>query len=47
MPGGQWHAVINLDDTVAVTQNVMSHSSFDKIWRTIRTEKTKLAAIFL
>jgi len=47
VPGGLWHAVINLDDTVAITQNVMTHFSFDKIWRATRTERTKFAALFL
>jgi histone arginine demethylase JMJD6 len=47
VPGGWWHAVLNLDDTMAVTQNVMTHNNFDKVWRSLRVERRKLAGIFL
>ncbi len=47
MPGGWWHAVLNLDDTMAVTQNVMTHNNFDKVWRHLRVERRKLAVTFL
>lgn len=47
VPGGWWHAVLNLDDTMAVTQNVMTHNNFDKVWRHLRVERRKLAVTFL
>ena len=47
VPGGIWHAVINLDDTIAVTQNVMTHNCFDKVWRASRCERRKFAQMFL
>lgn len=47
VPGGLWHAVVNLDDTIAVTQNVMTHYCFDKVWRVTRTERRKFAQNFL
>ena len=36
VPGEWWHAVFNLDDTIAVTQNFMTHNNFDKDWRSVR-----------
>lgn len=47
MPGGLWHAVINLDDTIAVTQNVMTHNCFEKVWKSTRCERRKFAQFFL
>lgn len=47
VPGGWWHAVINLDDTMAVTQNVMTHVNFNNVWRSIRCERRKFAKKFL
>jgi histone arginine demethylase JMJD6 len=47
VPGSWWHAVLNLDDTMAVTQNVMTHNNFDKVWRHLRVERRKLALTFL
>lgn len=47
VPGGLWHAVINLDDTIAVTQNVMTHYCFDKVWRVTRSERKKFSETFL
>ena len=47
IPGGVWHAVINLDDTMAITQNVMTHYGFDSVWQSTRCERRKFAQFFL
>lgn len=43
IPAGWWHAVLNLTDTVAVTQNFCSPRNFDDVWLKTRSGRKKMA----
>ena len=45
IPNGWWHAVLNLTDTVGVTQNFVSErvGNFDEAWLKTRTGRKRMA----
>ncbi|KAL4430069.1 hypothetical protein ABPG74_013516 [Tetrahymena malaccensis] len=47
VPGGWWHAVINVTDTIAVTQNYMNSVNIPWVWPSFRKERKKLACYAL
>lgn len=47
VPGGWWHAVLNVEDTVAVTQNYCSPQNFDRVWRKTRSGRKRMAVKWL
>ncbi len=43
VPNGWWHAVLNITDTVAVTQNFCSPRNFDASWLKTRNGRKRMA----
>ena len=43
VPGGWWHAVINLDNTFAITENICNAGNFERVWTQTRKGRKRLA----
>jgi len=46
VPSGWWHTVLNLEHTIAVTQNFCSPANFDAVWLRMRKSRPKLSQRF-
>ena len=47
IPSGWWFAYVNLEDSIAITQNFVSQANFDRAWRALRSKRRKFAEHFL
>lgn len=43
IPNGWWHAVLNMTDTVGITQNFCSPRNFDQVWLKTRSGRKMMA----
>ena len=47
VPSGWWHVILNLDVTVAVTQNYASTANFEEVWAATAKSRPRLASFWL
>lgn len=47
VPGKWWHAVLNTEDCVAVTQNYCGPDNFEEVWKRTRQDREKIAHLWL
>lgn len=47
IPHGWWHAVLNVSDSVGITQNYCSSRNFDVVWKKTRAGRKKMACTWL
>jgi len=47
VPGGWWHAALNLETTCAVTQNYACKANLARVWRHTRLARPKMSARWL
>jgi len=47
VPGGWWHAVLNVQDSCAVTQNYASSGNFNTVWLAVRDGRHGMARKWL
>lgn len=43
VPGAWWHSVINLDNTIAITENVCNAGNFERVWVLTRKGRKRLS----
>jgi len=43
VPAGWWHAVLNLDFTIAITENLLIPETLPRVWPELKSTWTKFA----
>jgi len=47
LPSRWWHVVLNVDDTIAITQNFTNEGNFERVWKSFRRTKKRSACNWL